>query len=72
MKQKLLKAAYGNITATINVLETLKSLDIKSRRRAKGSAKSAWTKRITTISKTLTLLRTARKYVRSLPRRVAK
>jgi len=72
MKQKLLAAAYSNITATINVLETLKSLDIKTRRRAKASAKRAWTKRITHISKILTLLKSARKNVRSLPKRVAK
>ncbi len=71
MKGRLLKSASNNLMAASEVLEELKSLDIKSRRRAKASAKKHWTKRIKSITKTLALLATAKRNVRELPRRVA-
>ncbi len=39
MQRRLLKSAYGSCTAAIEVLETLKTADIKARKTAKPSAK---------------------------------
>jgi len=71
MQKKLLKLAYSGLSSTVDALELAKTADIKSRKAAKPSAKSKWTKRIIATTETLILVRTARVRVRNLPRRVA-
>jgi len=71
MQRKLLKLAYSGLTSAVDALELAKTADIKSRKAAKPSAKSKWTKRINATTLTIKLAREARKNVRNLPRRVA-
>jgi hypothetical protein len=71
MQRRLLKSAYSSLSASVESLEILKTADIKSRKTAKPSAKSKWTKRINATTGIIKLVRTARRDVRSLPRRVA-
>lgn len=71
MQRRLLKSAYSSLSATVESLEILKTADIKARKTAKPSAKPKWTKRIDATTSIIKLARTARRNVRSLPRRVA-
>ena len=70
MQRRLLKSAYGSCTAAIEVLETLKTADIKARKLAKPSAKSKWTRRIDATTSSLVALRGVRRFIREMPKRV--
>jgi len=71
MQKKLLKSAYSSLHAAQDVLETVKSADIKARKLAKASAKSKWSKRIDTTTDCIKLVQYTKNLVRHLPRRVA-
>ena len=71
MQKRLLKVAADSTGAAINALEALKSVDIKSRKAAKASAKPKWTQRIDDTTKAIEALRASRAVVKSLPKRVA-
>jgi len=51
-------------------LENVKDEAIKSRKKAKASAKSKWTKSIQTVDSALQACLVARKYARLIPKRV--
>ena len=70
MQKRLLKIGVDGITTSINALEALKTTDLKSRKSAKVSQKSKWTKRIFATTKTLAGLRACRAVVKTIPKRV--
>jgi len=71
MQKRLLKISNDSIACAINALEALKTADIKSRKTATASAKYRWSKRIDDTTDAIDTLRTAKRVVRNLPKRVA-
>ena len=70
MKRRLLKSAYNNLSAAIDVLEDVKEEDLRHRIRAKASQKPKWTTSIHLETELIDALKKARLVIRVIPRRV--
>jgi len=70
MKKASLKRAINYLMMSTLELEIVKAEAIRSRKKAKASAKPKWTRSIKTTSRTLAILKLARQYARLIPKRV--
>ena len=70
-KNQELHYACENLAMALLHIREVKKMDVASRRKAKPSAKSKWTKAINKESFLISILVNSKKYTKKIPRRVA-